>query len=138
MEIRDFDDRDGPAVIALWQQVFNDKEAHNDPAAAIRRKQAHDRGLFLVAIEGGKILGTVLGGYDGHRGWVYSLAVDPSHRRQGIATAIMQALEARLIQLGCPKLNLQVRATNAEVIACYEKLGYVVEDRVSMGKRLPG
>ena len=136
MEIREYIDSDEPAVIALWRQVFNDKEPHNEPAAAIRRKQAHDRGLFLVAVENDRVVGMVLGGYDGHRGWIYSLAVEPNCRRQGIATAIMQELERRLAELNCPKVNLQVRATNSEVIACYEKLGYKIEDRISMGKRL--
>jgi ribosomal protein S18 acetylase RimI-like enzyme len=135
MEIRDYDDSDESAVVALWQLVFNDKEPHNDPAAAIRRKCHHDEGLFLLAVDGGRVVGTVMGGYDGHRGWIYSLAVEPNRRRQGVATEMMQELERRLCDLGCPKVNLQVRATNSEVIALYEKLGYAVEDRVSMGKR---
>jgi ribosomal protein S18 acetylase RimI-like enzyme len=77
-----------------------------------------------------------MGGYDGHRGWVYSVAVRPQHRRRGIGRALLARLEAALIERGCLKVNLQVRASNAEVIAFYERLGYVVEERVSMGKRL--
>ena len=77
-----------------------------------------------------------MGGYDGHRGWVYSVAVHPKHRRRGIGGAFIRQLEAALAERGCLKVNLQVRATNAEVVAFYEKLGYVVEERISMGKRL--
>jgi ribosomal protein S18 acetylase RimI-like enzyme len=93
--------------------------------------------LFVATNEGG-VLGTVMGGYDGHRGWVYSLAVHPDCRRQGVATKLMQYLESHLVDLGCPKLNLQVRATNQEVVSFYTSLGYQVEERVSMGKRLNG
>ena len=77
-----------------------------------------------------------MAGYDGHRGWVYYVAVSPRRRRQGIGSALMKEVEARLAQFGCPKLNLQVRATNQEVVAFYQQLGYEVEQRVSMGKRL--
>jgi ribosomal protein S18 acetylase RimI-like enzyme len=79
-----------------------------------------------------------MGGYDGHRGWVYSLAVDPANRRKGIGTALMRELERRLKNLGCPKLNLQILNHNMGVVAFYESLGYKVEERVSMGKRFIG
>ena len=82
------------------------------------------------------MVGTVIAGYDGVRGWVYHLAVDPSKRRRGIGRSLMQAVEVRLLRLGCPKLNLQVRAGNSSVVAFYRALGYAVEDRVSFGKRL--
>jgi ribosomal protein S18 acetylase RimI-like enzyme len=84
------------------------------------------------------VVGSVMGGYDGHRGWIYALAVKPSHRRRGIASALMHAIERRLAAAGCGKLNLQVRASNSAVIAFYEALGFAVEARVSMGKRLDG
>jgi ribosomal protein S18 acetylase RimI-like enzyme len=77
-----------------------------------------------------------MGSYDGHRGWVYALAVCPTHQRRGIGTALLRHLEAALQGRGCLKVNLQVRASNAEAVAFYERLGYVVEERVSMGKRL--
>ena len=83
--------------------------------------------------------GTVMGGYDGHRGWVYSLAVVPEVRRRGVGTALMRHVERELAVRGCPKVNLQVLASNAATVAFYEKLGYSVEERVSMGKLLrPG
>jgi ribosomal protein S18 acetylase RimI-like enzyme len=79
-----------------------------------------------------------MGGYDGHRGWVYYVAVRSKHRRQGIGTALMGVVERKLAELGCSKLNLQVRASNPEAVPFYRKLGYKVEERVSMGKRLSG
>jgi ribosomal protein S18 acetylase RimI-like enzyme len=136
MQVRPYDDADEAAVIALWNEVLPDDAPHNDPATAIRNKLAVERDLFFVAIEGAIIVGTVLGGYDGHRGWVYSLAVRPQHRRCGVGSALVRRLEQALAGRGCLKVNLQVRSSNAGVVAFYEKLGYAVEPRVSMGKRL--
>jgi ribosomal protein S18 acetylase RimI-like enzyme len=93
--------------------------------------------LFFVALINGIVVGTVMGGYDGHRGWIYSLAVSPETRRRGIGTALMRHAEQELARRGCPKINLQVLASNAGVVAFYQKLGYAVEERVSMGKVLP-
>ncbi len=123
-------------VIALWNEVLPDAAPHNDPATAIRKKVAVERDLFLVAEVDGAVVGTVMGGYDGHRGWIYAVAVDSRHRHRGIGTALIRRLEAALSESGCLKVNLQIRASNGEVIAFYERLGYVVEERVSMGKRL--
>jgi ribosomal protein S18 acetylase RimI-like enzyme len=136
MDLRPYRDADEQAVIALWSEVLPDSAPHNDPATAIRKKLAVERDLFFVAEDDGVVVGTVMGGYDGHRGWIYSLAVQPRHRRQGIAAALIRQLEAALAGRGCLKVNLQVRASNTGVIAFYEKLGYAVEERVSMGKRL--
>lgn len=136
MQIRPYADSDQAAVVALWNAVLPDSAPHNDPATSIRNKLAVERDLFFVAEIDGAIVGTVMGGYDGHRGWVYSVAVDTRFRRRGIATSLIQRLEAALIRRGCLKVNLQVRATNAEVIAFYKTLGFDVEERISMGKRL--
>jgi ribosomal protein S18 acetylase RimI-like enzyme len=136
MEIRPFADADEPAVIALWREVFPDEPAHNDPATVIRLKRAVQPELFLVAASGPDVIGTVMAGYDGHRGWIYTVAVSPRHRRQGVGTALIRRAEEALTALGCPKVNLQVRATNRGVVAFYEAVGYAVEERVSMGKRL--
>jgi ribosomal protein S18 acetylase RimI-like enzyme len=84
------------------------------------------------------LVGAVIAGFDGVRGWIYHLAVAPESRRRGIATQLVRAAEAGLRKLGCPKVNIQVRATNGEVVAFYRSLGYVVEERVSMGRRLEG
>ncbi len=136
MEIRVFHESDETEVISLWTQVFAYPEPRNDPAAVIRRKFAAQRNLFFVAVDEGKMVGTVMGGYDGHRGWIYSLAVDPAHRRQKVGTALVRHVERALEGAGSPKINLQVHSSNAAVVAFYEKLGYRVEERISMGKVL--
>jgi ribosomal protein S18 acetylase RimI-like enzyme len=120
----------------LWNEVLPDRQPHNDPATAIRMKLAVDRDLFLVAEVDGEVVGTVMGGYDGHRGWVYAVAVQPQSQRRGIGSALVRRVEKALAERGCWKVNLQVRASNAAVIAFYEKLGYTVEQLFSMGKRL--
>ena len=114
--------------------MFGYTSPHNDPATVIRLKLAVQRDLFFVARLDGRLVGTVMGGYDGHRGWIYSLAVGPEVRRRGVGTALMRHVERELAGRGCPKVNLQVLASNAETVAFYEKLGYSVEERVSMGK----
>lgn len=136
MEIRPYIDSDEGSVAKLWREVFPDAPSWNRPELDIRRKLSIQRELFFVAIENLEIVGTAMGGYDGHRGWVYYVAVSPRHRRQGIGTALMKRVERDLAELGCPKLNLQIRTDNEEVITFYKKLGYMVEERVSMGKHL--
>ena len=123
-------------VDELWQEVFPDDPPWNQARFAIPAKLAVQPQLFLLATHGEGVVGTVMGGYDGHRGWVYALAVKPACRKQGIATKLMFELESRLRALGCGKLNLQVRAGNTQVLSLYEALGYAVEDRISLGKRL--
>ena len=124
-------------VRALWLEAFPDDPPHNRAEVAIPAKLAVQPELFLVALDGGEVVGTAMAGYDGHRGWLYSVAVRRSHRRTGVATLLIGDAERRLAQLGCTKINLQVRAENAAVAAFYRGLGYEVEERVSMGKRLP-
>ncbi len=136
MEIRAFHESDADAVTELWKNVFAYPEPRNDPAKVIRDKLAVQRDLFFVAVDNGVVVGTVMGGYDGHRGWIYSLAVDPKVRRTGIGGALMRHVEQELAKRGCPKINLQVLASNAAAVAFYRKLGYAVEERVSMGKVL--
>jgi ribosomal protein S18 acetylase RimI-like enzyme len=135
-EVRTYEDGDEAAVAALWREVFGDAPAHNVPEEDIRRKLAVQRDLFFVAVEGGELVGTALAGYDGHRGWVYYVAVRPACRRRGIGAALVKRVEEGLAAAGCPKLNLQVRASNRQAVAFYERLGYAVEERVSMGKIL--
>lgn len=136
MTIRPYQDADRAAVIALWNAVLPPTAPHNDPATSIRNKVAHERDLFFVADAAGDVVGTVMGGYDGHRGWIYSVAVRPDHRRRGVGSDLLRRMEAALRDRGCLKINLQVRATNAGVVPFYESLGYAVEELVSMGKRL--
>ncbi len=127
---------DEAAVAALWREVFPDAPAWNHPETDIKRKLAVQRELFLVASIDSRVVGTAMAGYDGHRGWVYYVAVSPRNRRQGIGSALMSQVEQRLSEMDCHKLNLQVRASNQEVVAFYKALGYDTEERISMSKRL--
>ena len=136
IEIRPYDSKDHAQVVALWSEVFKDDPPWNEPASMIRRKLTVQPELFLVAVIDGQVVGTVMAGFDGVRGWIHHLAVRGSHRRQGIASSLMRAAEKGLEIAGCPKVNLQVRATNSEVIAFYRSLGYELEERASLGKRL--
>lgn len=136
LRIRPFHEKDRSSVAALWSEVFADDPPRNEPRAVIDRKLRVQRELFLVAELRGDIVGAVVAGFDGYRGWVYHLAVDPGFRRRGFGRELMREAEARLRAVGCPKLNLQVRSSNAEVIAFYQRLGYSIEDRVSFGKVL--
>ena len=136
MEIRPYLETDEAAVASLWREVFPDSPPWNHPETDIKRKLSIQRELFFVAVDDSKLIGTAMAGFDGHRGWVHLVAVDPSHRGKGIGSALMARVEHGLARIGCTKLNLQVRASNLGVIAFYERLGYVVEERVSMAKRL--
>jgi len=135
MEIREFDERDRAGVISLWRECAL-VVPHNDPAKDIDRKLKVDRDLFLVGVVDGCIVATVMGGYEGHRGWINYLAVSPSRRREGLGQRMMQAVEARIRARGCPKINLQIRAKNAGVIAFYQAIGYDRDDVINLGKRL--
>jgi ribosomal protein S18 acetylase RimI-like enzyme len=125
-------------VKTLWQESFPDDPPWNKAEVAIPAKLAVQPELFLLALDGDLVIGSVMAGYDGHRGWLYAVAVLRSRRRQGVGAALVRAAEDRLRSMGCSKINLQVRATNAIVIAFYERLGYVIEERTSMGKRVAG
>lgn len=135
MLIRAFEQADEEAVVALWQQC-DLVRPWNDPHLDIQRKLAIQPELFLVAASGSGIIGSVMCGYEGHRGWVNYLAVSPAHQNMGLGRRLMQSAESTLESLGCPKLNIQVRDTNEGVLAFYEKLGYTVDPVVSLGKRL--
>ena len=136
MEIRVFQQSDEQAVVALWKQVFAYIEPRNEPLRVIRQKMDLQAELFFVTVIDDKVAGTVMGGYDGHRGWIYTLAVDPVHRGQKVGTALIHHVEKALAELGCPKINLQVLQSNEGAVQFYEKLGYRVEERISMGKVL--
>jgi ribosomal protein S18 acetylase RimI-like enzyme len=136
MEIRPYEERDEKAVAKLWREVFPDSPHWNVPEEDIKRKLQIQRELFLVAMVDGEVVGTAMAGYDGHRGWVYYVAVAPARRLEGVGRALMERVERDLARLGCHKLNLQVRRKNEETVAFYEKLGYSVEEHFSMGKLL--
>ncbi len=133
--IRPYESMDESQVIQLWfrcQLVT----AANNPHCDIERKRQVNPELFLVGLIEGTIAATCMAGYEGHRGWINYLAVDPDYQRQGIATQMMAAAEQLLKALGCPKINLQVRETNAQVIAFYQSLGFRNDRVISFGKRL--
>jgi len=136
--IRVYREADFAEVRTLWQQVFPDDPPWNRAEEAVSAKLAVQPDLFLVASDGANVIGTVMAGYDGHRGWLYAVAVSESHRRTGVGSALVREAEIRLAALGCRKINLQIRATNIQVQAFYDRLGYGTEDRISMGKRLSG
>jgi ribosomal protein S18 acetylase RimI-like enzyme len=134
--IRSYADHDENQVVDLWNLVFPESPAHNNFYDDIDRKRLVQPKLFLLAFVDEKCVGTAMSGFDGHRGWIYYLAVHPDFRRRGIARKLMERVELDLKRVGCTKLNLQVRSNNSEVVEFYQKLGYDVEPRVSMGKLL--
>lgn len=122
-------------VRALWEEVFPNDPPWNRAELAIPAKLAVQPDLFLVAEKDGAVIGTVMAGYDGHRGWLYTVATKPSMQRSGVGSALVYEAERRLHELGCTKINLQIRAGNAAVTGFYRHLGYEIEDMISMGKR---
>ena len=135
LTVRPFRPADQDAVIALWH-TCRLVAPQNDPREDIRCKMRFQPDLFMVAIWDGRIVGTVMAGYEGHRGWINYLAVAPEMRRRRIGQRLMSTAEAKLKALGCPKINLQVRRSNATVIAFYRAIGFTEDAVVSMGKRL--
>jgi ribosomal protein S18 acetylase RimI-like enzyme len=135
MLIRPFQTSDETAVIALWQACELTR-AWNDPHKDIARKLTVQPELFVVGFEGGELIASAMFGFEGHRGWVNYLAVSPARQRRGHARTLMrwgaQALQAR----GCPKINLQIRSSNAAVISFYKAMGYHADEVVSLSKRL--
>ena len=135
MDIRPFSLKDEKAVKALWQKC-DLVRPWNDPHSDIQRKLKVNPELFLVGTLGVKIIATAMGGYEGHRGWVNYLAVDPSHQRKGFGRQLMAEIEKRLLVLGCPKINLQVRNGNTSAMEFYSRIGYKNDNVISLGKRL--
>jgi ribosomal protein S18 acetylase RimI-like enzyme len=135
MEIRPFDLSDEENVIKLWTDCGL-VVPWNNPHSDIQRKIKVQAEGFLVAVADGQIISTVMAGYEGHRGWINYLAVNPQYRYTGIGRSMMEAAEAYLRAAGCPKINLQVRSSNAGVIEFYNRIGFKMDDVVSLGKRL--
>ena len=135
MKIRPFRATDTERVVALWE-ACELVRPWNDPRRDIERKLRVNPDMFLVAVDEDALVGSVMAGYEGHRGWINYLAVDPTRRGLGAGSRLMAEAERLLEQAGCPKINLQVRSENADVIAFYRARGYVVDDVVSLGKRL--
>lgn len=133
--IRQYSPDDHAAVIQLWHKC-NLTRPWNNPEMDINRKLQVNPELFLVGVIDNRIIATIMGGYEGHRGWVNYLAVEPAYQQKGLGKKLMSEIEDRLTLMGCPKLNLQVRSNNTEAIIFYEKIGYKKDDVISMGKRL--
>ena len=135
LQIRVYRESDQDAVVALWRESGLVRP-WNDPVKDIHRKLRVQRDLFLVGTVDGRLVATVMAGYEGHRGWINYLAVAKECRKRGFGRRLMDEAEARLRALGCPKINLQIRSSNAEVVTFYRSLGFSVDDALSMGKRL--
>jgi ribosomal protein S18 acetylase RimI-like enzyme len=135
MKIRPYQSADEATVISLWDRCGL-LRPWNDPRKDIQRKLAVRPDQFLVGEIDGMVVATAMVGYDGHRGWIYYLAVSPDSQRQGLGRAIVEEAENLLREAGCPKINLQVRSTNHEVIGFYRSIGFVEDPVLSLGKRL--
>lgn len=135
MQIRPYTPADETAVIDLWQRCELTRP-WNDPRKDIERKLTVQPELFVVGERQGQIVATAMAGFDGHRGWINYLAVSPEVQKQGLGRQLMTHVEQALTAMGCPKLNLQVRAGNAQALAFYQAIGYGQDELVSMGKRL--
>lgn len=136
MIIRPANSNDRSNVIALWETVFPDDPPHNAPPKVFDSKFALQDDLLLLAVECDEIVGTTMAGYDGHRGWLHKVAVLPQYRRRGVATTLVNHAIDALRAVGCTKVNLQIRATNAEVRTFYEALDFEVEERLDMARHI--
>ena len=128
--------RDGHfgGVDALWKEAFPNGPPRNSANVSIPKKREVHPELFLIAVDDDRVVGTAMAGYDGHRGWLHSVAVLRAYRRRGIGTALVREAEKRLRAMGCVKINLQILPENAGVADFYRRLGFAVEERISMGK----
>jgi 4-oxalocrotonate tautomerase family enzyme len=134
-KIRSYQTADESAVIDLWQRC-NLVVPQNEPKKDIEMKLKVQPDLFYVGTVHSRVVATVMAGYDGHRGWIYYLAVDPDYQRKQIGRRMMEKAESALLNWGCPKINLQVRTSNQAVISFYERLGFAKDDVIGLGKRL--
>ena len=133
--IRPYESADEGAVVDLWRRCELTR-TWNDPLKDIQRKLGVQPHLFLVGLVDGQIVASVMAGFEGHRGWVNYLAVDPEQRRKGYARELMANVEQFLLAEGCPKINLQVRHSNTSAIEFYRRIGFTVDEVTSLGKRL--
>jgi ribosomal protein S18 acetylase RimI-like enzyme len=133
--VRTYSAQDQLAVIDLWDRCGL-LRPWNNPVKDISRKLRANSDWFIVAVVRDKIVGSIMIGYEGHRGWINYLAVDPSLRRQGVGRRLMEQAEELLRNAGCPKINLQIRSANKEAADFYASLGYLQDDVISLGKRL--
>jgi ribosomal protein S18 acetylase RimI-like enzyme len=135
MIVKPYSSQNMDDVIDLWNRC-NLLRSWNDPKKDIKRKLKVNPELFLLGFIDNKLIATVVGGYDGHRGWINFLAVDPAYMQRGFGKQILEAVEEKIRALGCPKINIQVRTDNKDILKFYESNGYKMDKVVSMGKRL--
>ena len=135
LQIRAYQPTDLEEVVQLWVDCGL-VVAHNNPVQDIERKSKVNPEWFFVGELDGELIASCMAGYEGHRGWINYLAVSPRYQRRGFATEMMKEAERLLAAAGCPKVSLQVRATNREVIDFYKCIGYTVDEAITMGKRL--
>lgn len=135
MNIRTYQIKDEGAIIQLWVDCGL-VVPQNNPKRDIERKLKVNPELFLVGEQDGEVIASCMAGYEGHRGWINYLAVSPKLQRKGLASKIMSHAEKLLVEIGCPKINLQVRSSNTKVIDFYKSLGFCDDNVLSMGKRL--
>lgn len=135
IEVRPFQVDETEEVVALWRAADLTRP-WNDPHLDIARKLTVQPELFLVAVDGGVVVGTVMAGYDGHRGWLSYLAASPDRRGEGIGRLLVTEAEARLLAMGCPKVQLMVRPGNEAARGFYDALGYEPFEIWATGKRL--
>ncbi len=133
MRIRKYQSQDKGQLTALWGTIFPDDPPHNAPSRVIDAKLAVDDLIFLTEIDE-QLVGACMAGYDGHRGWLYAVGILPEYRRSGAGRQLVEFTMKALADIGCIKVNLQIRATNTEVAEFYRSLGFEVEDRLSMGR----
>lgn len=135
MTIRPYREADEKAVVGLWR-ACGLVRPQNDPRKDIHRKLKVNPEWFLVGEHEGRVVASAIVGYEGHRGWINYLAVEPRFQGAGFGRALMEEAERILRAAGCPKINLQVRSSNAAAVAFYRQLGFSVDEVVSLGKRL--
>ena len=115
-EIKIYDNsRHRDQVISLWHKVFGYETKHNAPGLVIDKKREFDDELFFIAMNKSVLIGTAMAGYDGHRGWIYSVAISPEFQKQGIGSKLLSMAEKKLSELGCIKINLQIMDGNEVV-----------------------
>ena len=133
MHIRYYTNEDKKQVILLWQKVFFDAPPWAEPSILLKKKLEVDN-LVFVAEDNGKVIGSSMAGYDGHSGWVYSVAVEPKHRMKGVGKELVRFATEVLKGLGAIKVGLQVDSHNKGVIEFYKSIGFEIEDRINMSK----
>ncbi len=138
MKVRNFESADESAVIELWRRTGLLQNPLNDPAKDIAFCLAGGHGEILILEDDGKVVATAMVGQDGHRGWIYYVAVDPARQGQHLGQRIVSAAEARLKTQGVPKAHLMIRGSNTQVVGFYQRQGYRVEPITTMSRRLDG